>query len=105
MIGEFLAAVPGQRFVELARQLPRLLDERGDHRLRVFIGYLHQNRQSYGPPGPGGSRLDLPLPGALVLSPAQSLIPPAGADPRQGLAGADPAVSAPARSAPPRQAA
>ena len=28
MIGEFLTAVPGQRFVQLVRQLLRLLDER-----------------------------------------------------------------------------
>jgi len=42
MIGQFLAAVPGQRFVQFARQLLGLLDERRDHRPGAFIGHLGQ---------------------------------------------------------------
>src|SRR5450432_1388176 len=40
MIREFLSPVPGQRFIQLARQLPCLLDERRYDRLGVFVGHL-----------------------------------------------------------------
>src|SRR6476659_3092136 len=43
MIRKFLAAVPGQRFIQLARQPFCLLDERGYDRLGVFIGHLCQH--------------------------------------------------------------
>ena len=43
MIRKFLAAVPGQRFIQLARQPFCLLDERGYDRLGVFIGHLRQH--------------------------------------------------------------
>src|ERR1022692_2597481 len=40
MIRKLLAPVPGQRLIQLTRQHFRLLDERGDDRLRVLIGHL-----------------------------------------------------------------
>jgi hypothetical protein len=36
VIGEFFAAVPGQRFVKFVRQLSRLLDQGGDYSLRIL---------------------------------------------------------------------
>ena len=39
MIGEFLTSVPCQGFVQFARELLRLLDKRGNDRLRVLIGH------------------------------------------------------------------
>ena len=43
VIREFFTTVPGERFIELAGQLFRLLDERGDYRLRILVGDLHQH--------------------------------------------------------------
>jgi hypothetical protein len=43
MIRKFLAPVPGQRFIELTRQLLCLLDERGYDRLGVLVGHLCQH--------------------------------------------------------------
>src|SRR5665647_1360583 len=43
MIRKLLAPVPGQRLIQLTRQHFRLLDERGNNRLGVLIGYLHQH--------------------------------------------------------------
>ena len=40
MIGKLLTPVPGQRLVQLTRQCLRLLDERGNDRLGLLIGYL-----------------------------------------------------------------
>src|ERR1035441_3088312 len=42
MTRKLLAPVPGQRLIQLTRQHFRLLDERGDDRLRVLIGHLRQ---------------------------------------------------------------
>ena len=40
------ASIPGERFVELLRQLASVLDERVDDRLRVFAFQLHQHHVS-----------------------------------------------------------
>ncbi len=43
MICHFLAAIPGQRFVEFSRQLVCMLDERVDDRPGVFAGDSDQH--------------------------------------------------------------
>ena len=43
MIRELLATIPGQRFVQFRRQLPCLLDESGNHRLRIFTRHPRQH--------------------------------------------------------------
>ena len=43
MIGEFLAAIPGQRLVELVRQFARLLDQGVDHGLRLPVRDLGEH--------------------------------------------------------------
>src|SRR3984885_1031015 len=43
MIRKLLTTVPGQGFVQFIRQLLRLPDERGYHRLRLLVGHLRQH--------------------------------------------------------------
>ena len=43
MIGEFLPAIPGQRFVEFVREFTRLLDQGVDHGLGFPVGDLGEH--------------------------------------------------------------
>ena len=43
MIGEFLPAIPGQRFVEFVREFARLLDQGVDHGLGFPVGDLGEH--------------------------------------------------------------
>lgn len=39
------ASIPGQRFIELLRQLAYVLDQRIEHGLRILASRLHQNHE------------------------------------------------------------
>ena len=58
MIGEFFAAVPGQGFIEFARELFRLLDERGNDCPRGLVTVPRPEQQVALPVARNGAILD-----------------------------------------------
>src|SRR5664280_1914629 len=68
MIRKLLAPVPGQRLIQLTRQHFRLLDERGNNRLGVLIGYLHQHHVT-GMTFDQGRDVAVPRPGQEIALP------------------------------------